>query len=54
MDLATPLFRRLTGANPNRRTVENVRRAGFRVVEVHGLMPGPGRGLFERIVAERD
>ncbi len=51
MDLVNPLFVRLTGANLNRRTVENVRRAGFSIVEERGLLPGPGRGIFKRIVA---
>lgn len=54
MDLVNPLFVRMTGANLNRRTVENVRRAGFTVVEETGLLPGPGRGIFKRIVAFRD
>lgn len=54
MDIANPLFVRMTGANLNRRTVENVRRAGFTVIEEQGLVPGPGRGIFKRIVAARD
>lgn len=51
MDVVNPLFVRVTGANLNRRTVENVRRAGFTIVEETGLLRGPGRGIFKRIVA---
>ncbi len=54
MDLVNPVFLRMTGANLNRRTVENVRRAGFTVTEERGLIPGPGRGIFKRIVAVRE
>lgn len=53
MDVVNPLFVRMTGANLNRRTVENVRRAGFTILEERGLLPGPGR-IFRRIVASRD
>jgi phosphatidylethanolamine/phosphatidyl-N-methylethanolamine N-methyltransferase len=54
MDFVNPLFLRMTGANLNRRTVENVRRAGFSILEVRGLSFGPGRSVFKRIVAARD
>lgn len=37
MDALTPLTRRLTGTNVNRRTVENVRKAGLKVVSVTPL-----------------
>lgn len=50
-----PSLRAVDGGEPepaHRR--ERVRRAGFRVVEEHGLMPGPGRRVFKRIVAERE
>lgn len=48
MDLANPLSVRVTGANINRRTVDNVERAGFEIerVEDVGL-----RGIFKLIVA---
>jgi SAM-dependent methyltransferase len=50
MDLLNPIMVRLTGANINRRTVENVRRAGFQIKEVesHAL------GLVRLIEARRD
>jgi len=54
MDLLNPLVVRVVGANINRRTVENVRRAGLEIVEVESLRgelvklvharPGHGRG----------
>ena len=37
MDLLNPIFVRITGANINRRTVENVRRAGLEIVSVENL-----------------
>lgn len=37
MDLLNPVFVRITGANINRRTVENVRRAGLEIVSVENL-----------------
>lgn len=37
MDLLNPVVVRITGANINRRTVENVRRAGLVIVEVEDL-----------------
>jgi ubiquinone/menaquinone biosynthesis C-methylase UbiE len=50
MDAANPLAVRMTGANINRRTVENVGRAGLELerVEDVGL-----RGIFKLIVARR-
>ena len=37
MDALNPLVVRMVGANINRRTVENVRRAGLEIVSVHNL-----------------
>jgi hypothetical protein len=37
MDLLNPLVMRMVGANINRRTVENVRRAGLILVSVEHL-----------------
>jgi hypothetical protein len=37
MDLLNPLVVRMMGANINRRTVENVRRAGLKLVTVKEL-----------------
>ena len=48
MDLLNPLVVRITGANINRDTVENVRRAGLAVEEVVDLGAG---GIFKRIRA---
>jgi ubiquinone/menaquinone biosynthesis C-methylase UbiE len=48
MDLADPLAVRLMGPHINRRTVENVRRAGLEVERVEDLAP---RGLVKLIVA---
>ncbi len=48
MDLLNPLVVRMTGANINRRTLENVRAAGFVLEEVTDLGAG---GIFKRIVA---
>jgi ubiquinone/menaquinone biosynthesis C-methylase UbiE len=48
MDLVNPLVVRMTGANINRRTVENVRRAGLAVVSVENLGSGD---IFKLIVA---
>lgn len=48
MDLLNPLVVRATGANINRDTVENVRRAGLEVDEVVDLGAG---GIFKRIRA---
>ena len=47
-DLLNPLAVRLTGANINRRTVENVRRAGLMIESVENLAP---RGIVKLIVA---
>lgn len=50
MDLFNPILVRLTGANVNRNTVENVRHAGLVVETVEDL----GRGdIFKLIVARR-
>ncbi len=48
MDLLNPVVVRLMGANINRRTEENVRRAGLVVERVEELAPG---GLVKLIVA---
>lgn len=50
MDLFNPLVVRLSGANINRRTVENVRRSGLQLARVEELSPG---GVFKLIVAQR-
>lgn len=47
-DLLNPIAVRLTGANINRRTVENVRRAGLTIESVENLAP---RGIVKLIVA---
>lgn len=47
-DLLNPVAVRLTGANINRRTVENVRRAGLKVESVENLAP---HGIVKLIVA---
>jgi ubiquinone/menaquinone biosynthesis C-methylase UbiE len=49
MDLLNPLVVRIMGANINRRTEENVRRAGLVVERVEALAPG---GLVKLIVAQ--
>jgi ubiquinone/menaquinone biosynthesis C-methylase UbiE len=48
MDLLDPLVLRLTGPHINRRTVENVKRAGLEIERVEELISG---GLFKLIVA---
>lgn len=48
MDLLNPLIVRISGANINRRTVENVRRAGLIIERVEDLAP---MGLVKLIVA---
>jgi ubiquinone/menaquinone biosynthesis C-methylase UbiE len=48
MDLLNPLVVRMMGANINRRTVENVRKAGLEIEQVEGLGMG---GIFKLIVA---
>ncbi len=48
MDLLNPLVVRITGANINRRTVENVRQAGLVIERVEDLTP---TGLIKLIVA---
>lgn len=47
-DLLTPLFVRLTGANLNRRTLDNIRAAGLRIESVEDLAMA---GMFQFIVA---
>ncbi|MHB8928296.1 MAG: class I SAM-dependent methyltransferase [Bacillota bacterium] len=48
MDLMNPFMVRVVGANINRRTVENVRRAGLNVESVESLGPG---GIIKLITA---
>ncbi len=48
MDLLNPAVVRIMGANINRRTVENVKRAGLTVERVEDLAAG---GLVKLIVA---
>ena len=48
MDLVAPLIVRLNGANINRRTVENVRRAGLQIERVENL---DDMGMFKLIFA---
>lgn len=50
MELFNPIMVRISGANMNRRTVDNVRRAGFRTIKVKPL----ARGLVRFIVAVAD
>lgn len=50
MDLFNPLVVRLMGANINRRTAENVRRAGLEIERVEHLSVG---GIFKLIAATR-
>jgi ubiquinone/menaquinone biosynthesis C-methylase UbiE len=51
MDILNPVLVRVTGANINRRTVENVRRAGLRIEHVEDL----GRGdIYKLIIAHRE
>ncbi len=48
MDFLNPLIVRIMGANINRQTVENVRRAGLEIEQVENLGAG---GIFKLIVA---
>lgn len=50
MDLLNPLVVRVVGANINRRTVENVRKAGWDVLSVRDL---DSMGIFKHIVATK-
>jgi ubiquinone/menaquinone biosynthesis C-methylase UbiE len=47
-DLITPLFVRLTGANLNRRTLDNIRAAGLKIESVEKLAMA---GMFKFVVA---
>ncbi|HBY95190.1 MAG TPA: SAM-dependent methyltransferase [Chloroflexi bacterium] len=51
MDVLNPLIVRVTGANINRRTVENVARSGLYLEQVADLGMG---GIFRLIVAQRN
>jgi len=48
MDFVNPFVMRVMGANINRRTVDNVRKAGLEIVQVEDLGMG---GIFKLIVA---
>ena len=48
MDLLNPLVVRMIGANINRRTVENIQKAGLKIESVHDLAM---QGMFKMIVA---
>jgi len=48
MDILNPLILRMMGANINRRTVDNVRRAGLEIEQIEDLGTG---GIFKLIVA---
>ena len=50
IDLLNPMVVRMMGANINRRTLDNVRRFGFEIVQVEDLAWG---GIFKRIIARR-
>ncbi len=50
MDWLNPLVVRLTGANINRRTLDNIRAAGLAIEEVTDLAFG---GIFKRIIARK-
>ncbi len=51
MDVLNPMVVHMMGANINRRTVENVRKAGLEIVEIRDL---GGGGIFKRIIARRN
>lgn len=51
MDALNPVVVRMTGANINRRTVENVNRSGLRLERVEDLGKGD---IFKLIVAQRE
>ncbi len=48
MDFINPIVVRMMGANINRETVENVRKAGLEIAQVEDLGAG---GIFKMIVA---
>lgn len=48
MDMVNPMVVRMIGANINRRTVENIQKAGLKVEEIEDLGTG---GIFKLIVA---
>ena len=50
MDILNPIVVRVTGANINRRTVENVRRSGLLIERVEDLVMGD---IFKLIIARR-
>jgi hypothetical protein len=50
MDILNPLVVRMMGANINRRTVENVKKAGLEIEQVEDLAAG---GIFKLIVARK-
>jgi ubiquinone/menaquinone biosynthesis C-methylase UbiE len=50
MDLINPLVVRIIGANINRRTLENIQKAGLKIESVHDLAM---QGMFKMIVARK-
>jgi ubiquinone/menaquinone biosynthesis C-methylase UbiE len=50
MDLINPLVVRIMGANINRRTMENIQKAGLKIESVHDLAM---QGMFKMIVARK-
>jgi hypothetical protein len=50
MDVINPIVVRLMGANINRRTIENVKRAGLEIESIEHLGP---MGMVKLIVAHR-
>jgi ubiquinone/menaquinone biosynthesis C-methylase UbiE len=51
MDILNPVVVRITGANINRQTIENVNRSGLRLEQVEDLGMG---GIFKLIIAQRE
>ena len=51
MDVLNPLMVRLSGANINRRTVENVRKSGWQLERVEDIGM---KGIFKLIVARKE
>jgi ubiquinone/menaquinone biosynthesis C-methylase UbiE len=51
MDIFNPVIVRMMGANINRRTVENVQKAGFKIEKVENLGKGD---IFKLTIAHSD
>ena len=49
MDIANPIVVRIMGPNINRRTVENIRKAGLQIERAEDLS---AQGIFKLIVAK--